>query len=222
MAAWEPLGDTADPPVARASSGQEMPGLEESAPRRVFTAPVDPSSVASRVVWPIRALPVLTPVVFWAQGSEHLLGWERENLSGLAFEVARAGMRNWRAGVALPRIDITGYGVGGEDTKRAWAVYEAFTGFLEDALRALQQGLPAGERPLGVRHFALTVQASGWPSEEAAELAGVAREDLVRRATVGVTLSADAEALERLEVLHGRDRRFRSGPFDVDVLARHV
>ncbi|NUS86463.1 MAG: lonely Cys domain-containing protein, partial [Streptomyces sp.] len=184
-------------------------------------APSVPQAAASPLAAPAPGLPPLSAVEFTPDGTGpsgngRQAGWE------LALKVAAAGLRNRDADVARPEIHITAYGADGGEG-RARVVHALFTGQLNQALDLLQGPPAEGTARLTAQDFAVSLRgAPGGPSDEVAALAGVPRAELARQVTVGITLSRDAVAMERLAALHEQDRRFRGKAFDVDVLARRM
>ncbi|WP_237527347.1 hypothetical protein, partial [Streptomyces sp. SID2119] len=96
---------------------------------------------------------------------------------------------------------------------------------LDHALRTLQAGLPAGVTPLRRQDFTISARGrSRVPGQGAAvALTGqIGREELGRQATIGVTSPRHAAALDALDALRRTDPALRSGPLDVDAVARRI
>ncbi|WP_143663955.1 lonely Cys domain-containing protein, partial [Streptomyces sp. rh34] len=149
-------------------------------------------------------------------------------------QVAAAGLRNRRAGAALPRVEVTGYGAdartgraatGSPAMRRATTARAVFSRQLASELERLQRDLPADAPRLTARDYTVVVRAmSRVPADWAATgaLAGVSRAELGRQATIGLFQAPDAVAVQKLDTLRRRDRALREGPFDVDAIARRV
>ncbi|WP_167372570.1 lonely Cys domain-containing protein, partial [Streptomyces nanshensis] len=156
-------------------------------------------------------------------------------LEVLAAQVAATGLRNHRAGASLPRVEVTGYGAvsagpdrapgGSYGRRRATTARNRFTRLLAAELDRLQQGLPSGAPRLTADDFTVVVRAmarvpADWAGTGA--LAGVTRAELGRQAVIALHQQPDAVAVQKLDTLRRRDRALRTGPLDVDAVARRV
>ncbi|WP_424894331.1 lonely Cys domain-containing protein [Streptomyces sp. SAI-124] len=198
----------------------------------VFTAPVAAAGV--------RALPALPShsLVRFAPESDVASEDNTSDIERLAFEVAEAGLRNRSEDVALPRIDITGYGadVSGPNLltltghvkmgrRRARSAGALFRSALGRALDSLQQRVRAGEARLTAADFTVVEQGAPKAPRDLVgrgDLAGLSRPELGRQAVIAVSLPPEAAALQTLDVLRGREREWRGKALDVDAVARRV
>lgn len=184
--------------------------------------PVDP-----RRAGPLLALPGVTPVAF-PPDSVRLDLEGRKTLTELAFALGLVSLRNQAAGVVeLPKILVTGYGgttpAGDIRMPRAQRASFVLPRLLTEALDTLQQGLPPDAPRLNAANFMIdTAPGDDRPSDDTAARAGVPPEKLQHQVTVGITLTPEAVAVARLDVLRGRDAELRGGPFDLDAVARRV
>ncbi|MYR96708.1 lonely Cys domain-containing protein [Streptomyces sp. SID4937] len=201
--------------------------------RPVYAVPAAPPAR------PLTTLPALTLVPFVPQSTVTADSAEG-GMEGLAHQVARTALRNRRHRVPLPRIDIAGYGADArgagtardrdqaaqaQGDLRARAARDLFVRQLDHALHTLQAGLPAGFTPLRPQDFTITARGrSRVPGQGVtADLAGqIGRGELGRQATIGVTSPRHAAALDALDALRRTDRDLRSGPLDVDAVARRI
>ncbi|NEB68961.1 lonely Cys domain-containing protein, partial [Streptomyces fulvissimus] len=100
-----------------------------------------------------------------------------------------------------------------------------FVRHLDHALRTLQAGLPAGATPLRPQDFTITARGRSRVPGQGATVAPtgqIGREELGRQATIGVTSPRHAAALDALDALRRTDPALRSGPLDVDAVARRI
>ncbi|MBK5994932.1 lonely Cys domain-containing protein, partial [Streptomyces sp. MBT58] len=188
---------------------------------------------------PLTTLPALTLVPFAPQATGTADSAER-GVERLAHQVARTALRNRRNRVPLPRIDIAGYGADArgagtardrdqaaqaQGDLRARAARDLFVRHLDHALRTLQAGLPAGATPLRPQDFTITARGRSRVPGQGATVAPtgqIGREELGRQATIGVTSPRHAAALDALDALRRTDPALRSGPLDVDAVARRI
>ncbi|WP_042837048.1 lonely Cys domain-containing protein, partial [Streptomyces sp. NRRL S-15] len=222
---------------ARSSAGDPMQGVEmTSVPTLttpVYTAPAAPQAARPLPVLPTRAL------VAYGPGETAPSAKGADTLRRLASQVAAAGLRNQRAGASLPRVTVTGYGADARRTdssshvseqasagrRRAQAARTLFERLLARALDDLQKDGPAGEPRLTAADFSvgaksLTRAPGDWVGTGA--LDGVTRAELGRQATIGISQSPDAAAVQTLDTLRRREPSLRDRPLDVDALARRV
>ncbi|MCX4597453.1 lonely Cys domain-containing protein [Streptomyces sp. NBC_01549] len=211
--------------------GAGMPGLEVPVRDAGGGEPVSAALVAG----PPAALPRLSLVRF-DEGETGLSEDRQNDIQGLAWDVAEAGLRNRRAGAPLPDIEITGYGadsgrervrsVEKRGFRRARAVHELFVDGLDLALGSLQPNVPAGPQRLTSKDFSIA-QKNGraWVPARGAS-AGSSKvgspADPSPQATIAVTSPGHAAAVEILDVLRGGDGELGGGRFDVDAVARRV
>ncbi|MFD4763288.1 lonely Cys domain-containing protein [Streptomyces sp. NPDC058439] len=222
--------DMTDPaPIA-----PDLTALTTGSEQPVFVAPAAASSAG-----PLAALPRLSLVTFGSERTSPSAD-AAESLERLAFQVAKAGLRNRRTRVPLPKTDIAGYGAdarrGGTAQERAEAVrevgelraraaHELFVQKLDHALRVLQENPPAGHTRLTAQDFRITSRGrTNVPGQGATVGASeqVSRADLGRQATIAVTSPGHAAAVEALDALRRKDRALRTGGFDVDAVARRI
>ncbi|MFE8008166.1 lonely Cys domain-containing protein [Streptomyces sp. NPDC057418] len=215
------------------TTGPDMTVLDAGG-QPVFAAPT-----ASAPARPLAPLPRLS-LVTYGQGETRPSADAQESLERLAFQVARAGLRNRRTRVPLPKIDIAGYGADARQAgtaqereraarqrgdQRARTAHELFVQKLGHALDTLQENLPADRTRLSARDFKITSRGRArMPGQGyTAGLPGpVSRADLGRQATVTLTSPGHAAAVEALDALRREDRALRAGAFDVDAVARRV
>ncbi|CAD5987985.1 protein of unknown function [Streptomyces sp. KY75] len=210
--------------------------------------PVGPGAAGGQPVYavpaapparPLTTLPALTLVPFAPQATGTADSAER-GVERLAHQVARTALRNRRNRVPLPRIDIAGYGADArgagtardrdqaaqaQGDLRAQAVRDLFVRHLDHALRTLQAGLPAGVTPLRRQDFTISARGRSRVPGQGATVAltgQIGREELGRQATIGVTSPRHAAALDALDALRRTDPALRSGPLDVDAVARRI
>ncbi|EHN77289.1 Ovarian tumor otubain, partial [Streptomyces coelicoflavus ZG0656] len=157
-----------------------------------------------------------------------------------ARRVARAGLRNRRAGVPLPKVDIAGYGADARGAgtaqqrehdarrrgdERARTARELFTRELDAALDTLQDRLPAGRPRLTARDFTVTsrgrARLPGGTATTAPALR-VGRTELGRQATIAIGSPGHAAAVEVLDAARRDDPVLRPGRFEADAVARRV
>jgi hypothetical protein len=218
----------------RSFAGDPMDGLEglEPAPVQVAAGPAVPVPVP--VAAP--ALPPLPSRTLVAYGRDTTTpsAYGAQTVGRLAAQVAAAGLRNWRAGAALPRVEVTGYGSdarpgrsasGSPAMRRAATARAGFSRQLASELERLQRNVPADAPRLTAQDYTVVVRAmSRVPADWAGTgaLAGVSRAELGRQATIGLFQAPDAVAVQKLDTLRRRDRALREGPFDVDAIARRI
>ncbi|NYS18154.1 lonely Cys domain-containing protein [Streptomyces sp. SJ1-7] len=222
---------TGSPRNPRSSVGDPMEGVEATS---VPTAPALPAvPVAPASVQALQPLPPRTLVAYGRDEMSPSAQGDR-TLELLAAQVAATGLRNRRAGAALPRVEVTGYGAevgpdrastGSPGRRRAFTARQRFTRLLESELQRLQRDLPTGETRLTAQDFPFAVRAmarvpADWVGTGV--LAQVSRAELGRQAVIALRLPPDAVAVQRLDTLRRRDRALRTRPLDVDAIARRV
>ncbi|MFD7003539.1 lonely Cys domain-containing protein, partial [Streptomyces mirabilis] len=229
--------------LALSGVGTDMPGLEVPVGDAGGGEPVSAALVAG----PPAALPRMSFIRF-DEGETGLSEDALEDIGGLAWDVAEAGLRNRRVGAPLPDIEITGYGADalGADSgqervqsveergdRRARAVHELFVDGLDHALRDLQPNVPEGPQRLTSRDFSIAwdgrarvpargASAGTFQVGSAGSSQGGSPADLSPQATIAVTSPGHAAAVEILDVLRGGDGVLGGGRFDVDAVARRV
>ncbi|WP_371934390.1 lonely Cys domain-containing protein [Streptomyces glycanivorans] len=231
------LEDLAAPDVDMADAepiGTDPTALDTGGAQQVFAVPT--TAVPPR---PLARLPRQS-LVTYAPGETRPSAGAQGDVERLAFQVARAGLRNLRARVPLPKIDIAGFGADARGAgtaqereqaarqrgdQRARTAYDLFVRSLDDALRALQTNLPVGRTRLTPKDFKITqrgrarlpgqVGIAGLPEP-------VSRADLGRQATIALTSPGHAAAVEALDGARRDDPELRTGTFDVDAVARRV
>ncbi|WP_221354057.1 lonely Cys domain-containing protein [Streptomyces beigongshangae] len=218
---------TRTPARARSSVGDPMEGVEPT------SLPVPAAPVAAEPVRPLPPLPVRTLVAYGRDDTSPSAQGER-TIERLAAQAAATGLRNWRAGAAPPRVEITGYGADARPAtgpsaapamRRATTARARFTRLLTRELDRLQRDLPAGAPRLTAKDYPVAMRAmSRVPADWVASggLQHVSRAELGRQATIGLSQTADAQAVQKLDTLRRHDRALRDRPFDVDALARRV
>ncbi len=218
----------APPRHARSSLGDPMEGVEPT------SLPATAPPVAPAPVRPPQPLPSRTLVAYGRDATSPSAEGER-TLEVLAAQVAATGLRNHRAGASLPRVEVTGYGAvsagpdrapgGSYGRRRATTARHRFARLLAAELDRLQRDLPAGAPRLTADDFTVVVRAmarvpADWAGTGA--LAGVTRAELGRQAVIALHQQPDAVAVQKLDTLRRRDRALRTGPLDVDAIARRV
>ncbi|MCY1654175.1 hypothetical protein OVA19_27070 [Streptomyces sp. SL203] len=224
--------DLAAPDVDMADA--EPTALDTDGPQQVFAVPT--TAVPPR---PLALLPRQS-LVTYAPGETRPSADAQDDVEHLAFRVARAGLRNLRTRVPLPKIDIAGFGADARGAgtaqereqaarqrgdQRARTAYDLFVRKLDDALRTLQTNLPAGRTRLTPKDFKITQRGRARLPGQGA-ITGLAetvsRADLGRQATIAVTSPGHAAAVEALDAARRDDPELRTGTFDVDAVARRV
>ncbi|MGW0579070.1 hypothetical protein ACWD25_24595, partial [Streptomyces sp. NPDC002920] len=114
----------------------------------------------------------------------------KTHLREVAFAMVLARLRGQHSAV-----EIIGHGNSRVDKERAESVSRVLTGYLVEALTALQRALPENATPLSVGDFTINTKAAGrHPSPATAQLLGIPLSELARQATVEITLSPDTAA----------------------------
>ncbi|WP_241191730.1 lonely Cys domain-containing protein, partial [Streptomyces sp. ADI97-07] len=216
-------------------TGPDMTELDTDGGQPVFVAPTATAAAAR----PLAPLPRLS-LVPYAMGETRPSADAQESVGRVAFQVAKAGLRNLRTRVPLPRIDIAGYGADARGAgtaqereqaarqtgdRRARTAHELFVRELDDALSALQKNLPAGRTRLTAKDFKITSRGRARVPGQGVTVgssAPVNRTDLGRQATIALTSPGHAVAVDTLDALRRDDRALRAGAFDVDAVARRI
>ncbi|WP_146057691.1 lonely Cys domain-containing protein, partial [Streptomyces sp. SM10] len=214
-------------------TGLDMTALDTGGGQPVFVAPAAASSAG-----PLAPLPRLS-LVDYGQGETGPSAAARTDIEKLAFRVAEAGLRNRRTRVPLPKTDIAGYGADARGAgtaqereraarergdQRARAAYDLFVELLDQSLRTLQQNQPEGRPRLTARDFTITSRGRARVPGRGATVGSepVSRADLGRQATIAVTSTGHAVAVEALDALRREDPTLRAGAFDADASARRI
>ncbi|WP_345944480.1 lonely Cys domain-containing protein, partial [Streptomyces sp. SID7804] len=226
---------TTHDPTTHDPSAPEPTAVDTGGGQQVFAAPTAAASSGR----PLAPLPRLSLVQF-DQGRTTPSSDAQQAVERLAFRVARAGLRNRRVRVPLPKVDIAGFGADGRQEgtaqvreqaarqrgdQRARTAHDLFVRKLDHALRTLQQNVPQDRPRLTARDFRITSRGRARVPGQGVTVGSsqqVSRADLGRQATIAVTSTGHAAAVETLDALRRADRTLRTGPLDVEAVARRV